>query len=293
MVPVSLFIWLVGELSAYAALAHFGLGTPWPTAGLAAVGALFGLRAGINAVTWAYALAYPGAAPALGLGRRAAMILGEYLAFLALFVAIVPLERLWMSPDRLRPCRRPLILVHGYGCSRGAWWWLRQRLEAAGHVVATVSLAPPNASIGKLEPQLHQRIEEVCAATGADRVVLVGHSMGGLVCRCYLTRHGNARVAGMVTIASPHRGSEMARIALGQNARELEPGSRWLQDQAREPVTVPAVAICNRHDNYVMPPESQSLEGAETIDLDGIGHLALLYSSRAALAVLAAVGAPE
>ena len=89
------------------------------------------------------------------------MILGEYLAFLALFVAIVPLERLWMSPDRLRPCRRPLILVHGYGCSRGAWWWLRQRLEAAGHVVATVSLAPPNASIGKLEPQLHQRIEEV------------------------------------------------------------------------------------------------------------------------------------
>ena len=46
-----------------------------------------------------------------------------------------------------------------------------------------VSLAPPYTSIGKLVPQLAQRIEEVCKATGADRVALIAHSMGGLVCR--------------------------------------------------------------------------------------------------------------
>ncbi|MGB9194826.1 MAG: alpha/beta fold hydrolase, partial [Azonexus sp.] len=216
------------------------------------------------------------------------MIVGEYLAFLLAFVAILPFERLWMGRDRLRQCTQPLILVHGYGCSRGVWWFLRRQLEAAGHVVATVSLTPPYTSIGKLVPQLAQRIEEVCAATGAEQVVLVAHSMGGLVCRSYLARHGSSRVERLITIASPHSGSELARIGIGQNAREMEPGSRWLKDLASSAIPVRAIAIRTPHDNYVMPHDNQRLHGALDVELDGIGHLALLFSRRTAREVLAA-----
>ena len=216
------------------------------------------------------------------------MIAGEYLAFLLAFVVILPFERLWMARDRLPRCPRPLILVHGYGCSRGVWWFLRRQFEAAGHVVATVSLAPPYTSIGKLVPQLAQRIEEVCAATGADQVVLVAHSMGGLVCRSYLARHGGGRVERLITIASPHSGSELARIGIGQNAREMEPGSRWLKDLASSVTPVRAISIRTPHDNYVMPQDNQRLPGALDVELDGIGHLALLFSRRTAKEVLAA-----
>jgi triacylglycerol lipase len=288
MVPLALLVWLSVELTAYAALAHHFLDTSWHASAIAAVGAVLVVRAGIIAVTWAYARAYPSPARELSISETLRMVVGEYLAFLLAFVVIQPFERPWMGRDRLPRCRRPLILVHGYGCSRGVWWFLRRQFEAAGHVVATVSLAPPYTSIGKLVPQLARRIEEVCAATGADQVVLVAHSMGGLVCRSYLARHGGGRVERLITLASPHSGSELARIGIGQNAREMEPGSRWLKDLASSATPVRAIAIRTPHDNYVMPQDNQRLPGALDVELDGIGHLALLFSRRTAGEVITA-----
>ena len=288
MVPLALLILIAGELAVYTTGAHYFLDASWGTAILCACGAILGLRAGIVAVTWAFAWTYRSPARILSTGATLRMIVGEYLAFLLLFVCILPFERLWMGPDRLRQSTRPLLLVHGYGCSRGVWWLLRKQLEAAGHTVATLSLSPPYTSIGKLVPQLERRIEEVCRATGADQVVLIAHSMGGLVSRSYLARNGRARVERLITISSPHAGSELARLGFGANAREMEPGSLWLQDLAAAEVRVPTMAIRTAHDNYVMPQDNQCLPGALDLELDGLGHLASLFSRRTATELIAA-----
>lgn len=288
MVPFALLIGLLAELVIYVTLAHHFLDTSWGISAIAAVGAVLGLRAGVVAVTWAFARAYPSPARRLTAAESLRIIVGEYAAFLLIFVVILPFERLWMGRDRMRPCSRPLLLVHGYNCSRGVWWLLRRQLEAAGHTVATVSLAPPYTNIGKLVPRLAQRIENVCRATGADRVVLVAHSMGGLVCRSYLARHGSDRVERLITIASPHSGSELARIGIGKNAREMEPGSLWLKDLAQAGLPVPAVAIRTPHDNFVMPQDNQRLPGAIDVALEGIGHLAVLFTRRTTTELIAA-----
>ena len=288
MLPVALLIGLVAELALYATVVRHFLDTSWGISAIAAVGAVLGLRAGIVAVTWAFARAYPSPARRLTAAESVRMLFGEYAAFLLIFVVILPFERLWMGRDRLRPCPRPLLLVHGYSCSRGVWWLTRRRLEAAGHTVATISLAPPYTNIGKLVPQLGERIAMVCQATGADRVVLVAHSMGGLVCRSYLARHGSDRVERLITIASPHSGSELARIGIGKNAREMEPGSRWLKDLGQAGLPVPAVAIRTAHDNFVMPQDNQRLPGAIDVALEAIGHLAVLFSRRTTIELISA-----
>ena len=288
MVPFALLIGLLAELAIYVTLAHHFLDTSWGISAIAAVAAVLGLRAGVVAVTWAFARAYPSPARRLTAAESLRMTVGEYAAFLLIFVVILPFERLWMGRDRMRPCSRPLLLVHGYNCSRGVWWLLRRQLEAAGHTVATVSLAPPYTNIGKLVPQLAQRIENVCQATGADRVVLVAHSMGGLVCRSFLARHGSDRVERLITIASPHSGSELARIGIGKNAREMEPGSLWLKDLTQAGLPVPAVAIRTPHDNFVMPQDNQRLPGATDVALEGIGHLAVLFTRRTTTELIAA-----
>jgi len=288
MVPLALLIWLLAELAVCATLARHFLDTSWGISAIVAAGTVLGLRAAIVAVTWGFARAYPSPARRLSAAESLRMIVGEYAAFLLIFVFILPFERLWMGRDRLRPCSRPLLLVHGYSCSRGVWWLLRRRLEAAGHIVATVSLAPPYTNIGKLVPELGQRIEAVCKATGADRVILVAHSMGGLVCRSYLARHGSDRVERLITISSPHSGSELARIGIGKNAREMEPGSRWLKDLGQSGLPVPAVAIRTPHDNFVMPQDNQRLPGASDVELAGIGHLAVLFARRTASELIAA-----
>ena len=282
MLPVSLLIWLILEIGGYLYFGRHVLGVDWAAASVGAVGGLLGVRAGINAITWVFGMALASPAPRLGFSRTARLMFDEYLAFLLTFVLVIPFERLWMPADRLTSGKQPILLVHGYGCSRGVWWLLRRRLEAAGHTVASVSLAPPYISLGRLEPLLNQRIEEVCAATGSSQVTLICHSMGGLIARCYLARHGNARLARLITLATPHLGSELSRIGFGQNSREMTTGSLWLQDMAAERLAVPTISLRNAYDNYVMPQDNQRLPGAQDIELPPVGHIAMLYDVRIA-----------
>lgn len=286
MVPISLLIWIALETAAYLAFGRYFLHLAWPLAIVGAINCLLGLRFWINATTWFFGMKFATPAPALGFAKRFAIMAGEYFAFLLTFLLVIPFERLWMPADRLPAGHKPILLVHGYGCSRGVWWLLRRRLEAAGHTVATVSLVPPYTSMGKLVPRLKQRIEEVCAATGSKQVTLVGHSMGGLICRSYLARHGTERVDRLFTLATPHAGSLLSRIGFGQNSREMTPGSLWLRDMATEPIKIPAVSLRNAYDNYVMPQDNQRLPGARDVELPAVGHIAMLYDDRVAQQLL-------
>ncbi len=49
-----------------------------------------------------------------------------------------------------------------------------------------------------------------------DSVVLIGHSMGGLVSRAYIVNKGGySKVKRLITLATPHHGSPLANIAMG------------------------------------------------------------------------------
>ncbi len=301
MLANALRLSLVLEVALYATLA-ITVGEKSPLAAvLLAVLIMLALRALLIAVTYAYAWVYRSPSARLSVGQALLMVLGEYAAFLVTFLVILPFERRWMGDDRLSPLvaperrakaegsRPPILLIHGYGCSRGAWWWLRPRLEAAGWTVATISLEPIYGSIDNYVAPLARRIDEVLSETGADKLILVGHSMGGLVARAYLQSHGEVRVASLVTLGTPHQGSELARIGFGANARQMRPHSAWLLALGRPQPALAALAIYSPQDNFVMPPSLLELAGAENRTIDGLGHLAMLYSPRLALVLLTAL----
>lgn len=284
MLPIVLLLWLIIEAACYLALGRGLLGAPWPLAIAGTLGGMLGFRAAINMMTWIISMLFASPAPRLGGLQTFRLMLAEFGAFLLSFLLVIPFERLWMPADRLPAGKGqpPILLIHGFGCSRGVWWLLRRRLEAAGHIVATVSLFPPMAALGKLVPQLHERIETVCAATGSPQVILVGHSMGGLIARSYLARHGNVRVARLITLSTPHQGSELARLGYGRAARDMRPGSLWLTDMADEKIGVPALSLRNPYDNYVMPQDNQRHPQMADQPLPACGHLAELYDPRVA-----------
>lgn len=284
----AMLLWgMMVEVLALGALGRDVLGWSWGATVALVLGAMLLGRALTMAVTWLVAWRHPSAAPPLRAGQRLAMVLREYGAFVRGFVLVQPWVWLGMPADRLRASVQPMLLVHGYGCNRGIWWWLRPRLEAAGHVVATISLEPPWGGIDGFAEQLHARIEAVCAATGAPRVTLVAHSMGGLVSRAYLARHGDARVARLISIASPHGGSRLAHLGLGRCARQMQPGSHWLARLAQQRVNVPFVSIRTPQDNFVMPQQLQRHADARDEPLPGVGHMAALCDERTLRLVLA------
>lgn len=289
MLSAGLRFFILLELGFYVLVAAKGFGLDWGPSLAAAVAWFIGGRAGFIGVTYVFALAFHSPASRLSVGRAMAMVCAEFAAFLALFVCIQPFERLWMGGDRLPAGRRVLLLVHGYGCNRGAWWWLRRRLERDGYAVATLNLEPPYTDIGNFVPQLRQRIDAVCREAGVERLHLVAHSMGGLVARACLASDGAARVSSLVTLATPHGGSELARFGIGPNARQMTPDSAWLR--ALPPaVGFPVTAVRNEHDNFVMPQDLQRLPGAVDVALPGLGHLAMLFSPRVAAALGVALG---
>lgn len=289
MLAAALRLFLLFELALYVTLAYGAFNLPLPQAVAAALAWFIGGRAGFVSFTYLVAVAHHSPAPRVGFLRALRMFVGEFLAFLALFVLIQPFERLWMGGDRLVRGRPLVLLVHGYGCNRGAWWWLRRQLEAAGHSVATVNLEPPYTDIENYVPQLQRRVEEACAEAGCHHLQVVAHSMGGLVARAYLRKHGSSRVAGLVTLASPHAGSELSRYGIGPNARQMTPGSSWLTSLAAQRLDLPVVAVRNCHDNFVMPQNNQRLSGADDVELPALGHLAMLFSPRVATALGAAL----
>ena len=211
------------------------------------------------------------------------MIATEYLAFLLLFVVIIPFEAFWLGPDRLGHCasrRTPLLLIHGYQCNRGFWFWMRRKLEAAGWTVATHSLEPAYSDIDRYAEGIAVRIDEVLAATGAAQVTLIAHSMGGLACRAYLRRHGRTKVEKFITLGSPHGGTRLAGLGLGPNARQMRIGNPWLNELAAADALPPAaVSIYSHHDNYVFPqPTAATLAGANHIAVGGVGHVGMAIS---------------
>jgi triacylglycerol esterase/lipase EstA (alpha/beta hydrolase family) len=192
------------------------------------------------------------------------------------------LHRLFLHDPAPAPARRPVILVHGVLVNDGVWFRFRRHLARQGiGGVYTVNYGPPQADIERFAAQLAAKIDRVCAATGAQRVALVGHSMGGLVTRTYVRRYGAARVERIITIGTPHHGSVLAWSFPGRCLAQMRPGNPWLaqlnRDEGDQPV--PILSIWSRHDSMVAPQASSELAGADNVAVIGVGHNALLTNA--------------
>jgi triacylglycerol esterase/lipase EstA (alpha/beta hydrolase family) len=288
---------LAAELGLYAALAAWvGLRTGWTQALAIVLAAALVLRAGPILLSYAIACAHASPIPRedrIGPLRSIAALVTEIGAAALLFAVLMPFQRAG-RPALSGRGRPPIVMVHAYLCSAGSWRSMRRRLVSQGYDVFAVDL-DPFWDIDRYAPVLAQHVDRVRAHTGAAKVVLIGHSMGGLAIRAYLRACGGRHVERAITLGSPHHGSVLARLAPGECGRQMRPGSSWLralQADERGGLSAPFTSIYSRHDNFVAPQESARLPGANNVALTGVGHLTFLFSRRAYQAVATALRAP-
>lgn len=186
----------------------------------------------------------------------------------------------WLIRDPpTAPGAMPVLLLHGVLCNAGVLHPMKKYLTARGvGPIYALSYGPPLASIELFADQTSKKIDAILAATAAQQVVIVAHSMGGLVARAHLRKFGGAKVRRLITLGAPHQGSMLAYIFPGVSLSQLRPGNAWLSELGASAATAgpPIVSIWSWHDSMVAPQTSSVLEGAENIALKGIGHNALL-----------------
>lgn len=134
---------------------------------------------------------------------------------------------------------------------------------------------------------LAEKVQEVRAVEDAERVALVGHSMGGLIARWYVKYlGGREHVSHIACLGTPHHGTWTAATApILAGTRQIVPGSPFLVqlNDRKVPHGVPVLNVWSKWDGIIVPSDSAFLEASdvENKELPYAGHWGLLVSRRA------------
>ncbi len=190
-----------------------------------------------------------------------------------------------------QPSTTPVLLVHGYMANKSNWYFVERALRRVGFDgIHAMNYRARHAEVDQLARVCVLRAHEVMAATGADRIHLLGHSLGGLIIRRAVQRFGLDEAASVVTIASPHGGVDLARFGALTGSRnaiasELRPGSAFLRQMWAETHPMPDtrfVAYYSNLDLLVPGRRAMILEpdlGATNILMKDHGHLSVMLAS--------------
>ena len=218
---------------------------------------------------------------------------GEFKAFTRVFVFQQP----WAfgSPEFLRsptstfeanlsqPQPMPVLLVHGFMCNHRLWDRVAAVLVAKGHPVLRVDLEPMFTSIDRFAPLIEDAVVDLCDHTEQKQVALIGHSMGGLAIRAWIRAYGTARVAQVITLGTPHRGTKTIQPMSTPNGQQMAWHSDWLASLAasetqsvRDLITIGLTT----QDNIAFPQREQVIPGCRVKVFRAMGHLQMCREER-------------
>jgi pimeloyl-ACP methyl ester carboxylesterase len=201
----------------------------------------------------------------------------------------------------------PIVVLGGAFSWPGAYSGMRAALEqCAGVPVSVVPAYPPDWALAvsargwlRILRKLDREVRRVTAAAGASRVVLVGHSAGGVIGRLYLSPEpfrgdafaGLERVAHLITLGSPNTGQRVGHMRRWVDARYpgacFAPHVRYTsvagkRHQGRPRGTAAQRAAYSAYRTLggdgatwgdgLVPVGIALLAGASAVVLEGVGH---------------------
>lgn len=119
--------------------------------------------------------------------------------------------------------KHPVLLCHGYGALvslvKPSPLYDVAMLMRRHHVLAFAPNIVPYAKIETRAARWVKLIHKIVEQTGAEKLNIVAHSMGGLDMRFALSQLNAApHVSSLTTICTPHRGSSLAELGLNAPA---------------------------------------------------------------------------
>ncbi|MDD5747644.1 MAG: alpha/beta fold hydrolase [Actinomycetota bacterium] len=184
--------------------------------------------------------------------------------------------------------RFPIIYVPGFGAPAIHGLYLRSRLELEGFDVYEADL--PSLQLGDVEKSaaaLAVEVQRTRQKFDAEKVNLVGHSLGGIISRYYLQKLGGWKyVYRAVYLGTPHKGVYWAYLGLwAKSGRQMLPGSKLIKELNSDPSRCRAIkclSIISNFDEMIVPRDSGILDcGYNKLVNWPIGHWGMVFSNKA------------
>ncbi len=184
----------------------------------------------------------------------------------------------------------PILMIHGFFGGSNNWVYHRHLLEANGHKnVFSINLGSPFKTIEEYGTAVKEKVARIQEVTGRDDLILIGHSMGGIVGKEYIYTHAEEQgvnVIGEISLGTPHDGTRMAPLLswLLPPAKAMEyrsPYVQGLQVKANADEKVNYFHIATKTDLIIIPDVSavSSFAKKQSVAwLETTGHVGYLFS---------------
>jgi triacylglycerol lipase len=184
-----------------------------------------------------------------------------------------------LAPAATASAVEPILFVHGWNSSGTVWNTMIGRFQADGWTAAQTNNWSYNTAQSNVTTagQVNTKVDQIRAATGAAKVDIISHSMGGLNTRHYLKNLGGAaEVDEWVSLGGPNHGTDTAYACFwNTSCFEMQPGSSFLNNLNAGDETPGAVNYgtwWSPCDNVINPDSSVSLIGATNTQTACLGH---------------------
>lgn len=191
--------------------------------------------------------------------------------------------RLWYPPCPPMPSAPAVLLVHGLYHNASAWSIFKLRLKRAGFKnVYAFSYSSWSTEFHSIANSLEKRINQVLSDCPEQRLLLLGHSLGGLLIRHYMaTGVRRDEIMAAVTLGAPHQGSRLAALGLGRLSRSLIFHGDLVERLRHEDAAplAPCLSLYSPSDEFVTPLAGLRIElpGWEERMTPPISHVGMLY----------------
>jgi triacylglycerol lipase len=180
----------------------------------------------------------------------------------------------------------PILFVHGWSESESLWTTMIGNFSREGWTREELNNWRYNTSQSNVTTarEVKTKVEAILRATGATKVDIVSHSMGGLNTRYYLKNLGGTeKVDDWVSLGGPNHGTSTANFCFEASCVEMRVGSTFLRELNATDETPGAVNYgtwWSSCDEIINPDESVLLSGATNTEAGCVTHAGLTSDAR-------------